>query len=83
MENYHTIEAGLTLLLHWITSTSRDTSVDDVCEYIDVGEYGLAYDAICVIFAQSNEPIPSDIRAEITTLGSLMDIDPRSWGLVL
>jgi hypothetical protein len=83
MENYHKIETRLTTLLNWITSTTHDINVDDVREYIDVGEYGLAYDALCSILSLFDAPIPADIRAEIITLGDLMNIDPRSWGLAI
>ena len=50
-----------------------------VFEFIDVGEYGLAFDSICSIVLEKNITISREIYDRLSELGKLMELNPDTW----
>jgi hypothetical protein len=83
MYDYESLERDLENIFQFLKATYPDEDLAMVREYIDVGEYGLAYDQMCITIAQRHTPLPPVLQRMLRSLGTRMKIDPRSWGVHL
>lgn len=83
MYDYDSLERDLENVFRFLKETYPDEDLAPAREYIDVGEYGLAYDQLCIIIAQRHTNLPPELKRMLRSLGTRMKIDPRSWGVPL
>jgi hypothetical protein len=77
--DYGELEARLNSLLSegggWL---SRE-EVQEVREFIDVGEYGLAFETLCGIIVEEDKSISPEVYRQLAELGGLMKMDEQAW----
>jgi hypothetical protein len=83
MYDYDALERDLETVFQFLKATYPDEDLTMAREYIDVGEYGLAYDQMCIVIAQRHTTLPPALQHILRSLGARMKIDPRSWGVQL
>ena len=85
MRNFDEIEALFTDLLTLSESALSDTERDEIQEFFDVGEYGLALRTAVAIFREEKKHATSTERHIFLRLAKLMSIDPDALmiGLLL
>lgn len=55
----------------------------EVREFIEVGEYGLAYETLCSIIEEENKTIAPDIYDQLVALGRRMEFEEEVWTKLL
>lgn len=74
---YEQLEGSLRALVTEISIlTSSETAV--IVRFLDVGEYGVAFETLCAIIKEDGRTIPEDCKAGFKSLAEQMNID-RSW----
>ncbi len=56
-----------------------ETEKSEVFEYINVGEYGLAFDAICSIVLEKNRTVTREVYDRLNEVGNAMELNPSTW----
>lgn len=67
-----TILSSLGLLL-------SEAELEEAQHFIDVGEYGLAFETLCGIIDEEQKMLPLTAYYLIDDLGKQMEIDPAIW----
>jgi hypothetical protein len=73
-EYFADVERRLFAIIDILGTGLSDAERNQVIEFIDVGEYGLALETIGEIFVESERTLPSKAYAEIMTLVSMMGL---------
>jgi len=66
-------------LLNTIFSKSE---IEEVKSFIDVGEYGIAFETLCFIIDEENKTITKEAFALIETLGTSMMLESDAWKFI-
>ncbi|WP_287157566.1 hypothetical protein [Chloroflexus sp.] len=83
MYDYDALERDLETVFAFLKAMYPDEDLTMAREFIDVGEYGLAYDEMCVVIANRRTILPPGLAHTFRSLGARMGIDPRAWGVEL
>jgi hypothetical protein len=79
MYDYRFLEQNLNAVLSTMgTRLSKEETVD-LKSYIEAGEYGVAFQYLCEILIERNQPIPPESFKTFEDLGTKMSMDPRVW----
>jgi hypothetical protein len=75
---------ALALVSEPLVRSGFQREAQDVREYVDVKEYGLALEELCSLLEQSGLPVPENAYRLLEAAGSAMlsnggDLDPRTW----
>jgi len=77
--DYEALEEGLNAINApregWLTEEERA----QVGDFIEVGEYGLAYEVLSDILDERGVAVPADIYHELVRLGRKMGLDESTW----
>ncbi|MEZ5691097.1 MAG: 2,3-bisphosphoglycerate-independent phosphoglycerate mutase [Rickettsiales bacterium] len=76
--HYSIIEDDMALLLKYSESILNDDEVDEIIEFINVGEYGEALHCFLSIVKEQNKQLADDIFPVIKKLSELMEIEDDS-----
>jgi hypothetical protein len=79
MNRFAEIEAQLRSVLAGIGQYTSTSDVEEVSEYLDVGEYGLALRTICELLTEKGSAIPSRLYQLISDIGCRMQMDSGIW----
>ena len=79
MYNYRLIENQLQAILSSLGLLLSEAELEEVQHFIDVGEYGLAFETLCGIIDEERKIIPLSVYYLIDDLGKQMEIDPAIW----
>jgi hypothetical protein len=52
---------------------------EEVNTFVDVGEYGLAFETLCAILDENQTPISGDIYILIEEIGQQMKYEPHAY----
>ncbi len=76
--NYEQLEADIRKLIMAIGILSPSESAE-VLRFVDVGEYGVAFEELCGILGEEGKLIPDDCKADFKSLADRMGIDQSWW----
>ncbi len=68
-----------------IAAISRELNIgkkdkEDIEEYLDYNEWGLAFEVLCTAIQESNIKISQEDYEIINMLGTQMELDRKLWG---
>lgn len=75
--NYEHLEVSLRSLLAENDSLSSSEKAE-IERFLEVGEYGVAFETLCAIIKEEGKTIPDNLRAGFKSLAEQMNIE-RSW----
>ena len=75
MVDYKLIEDLLVQLLSLLVDVFSDTEINEVKEFIGVGEYGLAFDTLIDIIDEESKAIPHRVLELAKQVAVSMDLD--------
>jgi hypothetical protein len=78
-EYYRDIENRLERLLRILAETLPQHDTAMMNEFVDVGEYGLAFESICYVLRQAALKLPADVSTIIQALGEMMEVNEEQW----
>lgn len=73
--NYQVIETNFYELIHSLNKKFTPEEVNEVLEFINYGEYGLALDTVVDIITEENKEIDSQSFNLLVQLSNLMSLD--------
>jgi hypothetical protein len=73
------LESGLLGLLASLDSKLAEDEKKEAREFIDAGEYGLAFETVCVCLHEKDTAVSSSEYSEIQRLGRLMELQDVTW----
>lgn len=76
--DYRELEMRLRDLLISLSGI-RSLELNEVYHFLEVGEYGLAFETICDLIREKRIEISSHAQQEIVALAGVMEIDSRWW----
>lgn len=76
-EHYQLVEAELESILAAINKTDFKGDVSWTKHFIEVGEYGLAFETLCEVIIEEGCSIPETIYQKIVNLAHRMKIDKK------
>lgn len=77
--NYELLENGLRSVVARYRGQLKAEYLNDITEFIDVGEYGEAFDLLCCVITNAQQRVPADVYETLATLGREMELDERQW----
>ena len=77
--NYELLENGLRSIVARYKGQLKAEYLKDVTDFIDVGEYGEAFDLLCSVIRNAQQRVPGDVYEMLTTLGREMQLDEKLW----
>ncbi|SHL51438.1 MafI family immunity protein [Roseibium suaedae] len=78
-EQLSVTERQLENLLGLLDKCLSEDLVQEVRQFVDVGEYGLALETVIGIFLEENIPIPEVVRSEIKECSERMGLEVSSF----
>ena len=75
--NYKNLENLLVRLLALLSEIFSNTEVQEVQEFIDVGEYGLALETLVDIVDEESKQITSEVLILVKELAEAMEMDDK------
>ena len=78
-EHYRFLEDELKSLISSHVDWLSDTERQDVVEFIDVDEYGLAYEALRYIIIQRNKTLSPESHRRLVGLARKMGMSEDAW----
>ena len=75
--NYKNLENLLVRLLALLSEKFSNTEVQEVQEFIDVGEYGLALETLVDIVDEGSKQITSEVLILVKELAEAMEMDDK------
>jgi hypothetical protein len=79
MSQFLEIDDSLRRVLKVLGASFSASEVKEVCDFLDVGEYGIALETICGIIAEERKSITSEVQALIGQIGTRMGMDSQLW----
>ena len=79
MNNYPELKLELTDVVSKSSNWLFETESKEVSDFIEVGEFGLAYETLCDIIIEEKKVIPDDIYSRLVKLGEQMEFDKTIW----
>ncbi|NJM37553.1 MAG: MafI family immunity protein [Akkermansiaceae bacterium] len=76
--DYKQLETDLRELLGAMSCFSP-SEVEEVEQFLEAGEYGLAFETFCGIAKEENKPVSNVLRPKVRALAHQMEIDPIWW----
>ncbi|MFT7879339.1 MAG: MafI family immunity protein [Sulfurimonas sp.] len=76
--NYTEIEKLLMDLLNLLTDIFNEDEIQEVKEFIDVGEYGLALDTLIDIIVEEKKQVSENVLEIIYKLARIMSLDEKT-----
>ena len=58
------------------------SEVQDIWEYIDYDEPGLAFEMLCTQLYERDAGVDAEVVARLKELGSAMRLEPRAWQIL-
>ncbi|EOV6169532.1 TPA: MafI family immunity protein [Citrobacter freundii] len=77
---YKEIETNLFNLINKLNMCFTQSEINEVVEFIEYNEYGLALDTIIDIIVEENKKINNDIFDMIIKTSNIMELDPDAIG---
>jgi hypothetical protein len=78
MNDYQKIENTLCSLLGVLADTFTESECNEVKEFIDAGEYGIALETLIDIIEEESKSIPKEALLLIKIAGECMDMDSNT-----
>ena len=78
-EHYRFLEDELKSLISSPVDWLSDTERQDVVEFIDVDEYGLAYEALRYMIIQRNKTLSPESHRRLVALARKMGMSEDAW----
>ncbi len=79
MYNYEALENKLNAVLSLLEPVLSEAELAEVRHFIEVAEYGEAFDTLCAILDEEQAPISLDVYRIIEGLASQMKYEQHSW----
>lgn len=79
MYDYLQIENKLKKVLLWLEIVLSRAEKAEVDDFINVGEYGLAFETLCFILQEKKKPISTEVYELLQDLGRQMLIEAEIW----
>jgi hypothetical protein len=79
MYDYESLEKKLRVVLSYFATKLRSELVDEIREFIEHREYGVAYELLCHLITSENQRIPPNIFKMIVELGQQMELPNDVW----
>jgi len=76
---YNSIEQKLELILSAPNISLSKIELSEIREYIDVTEYGIAFEYLCFVLCEKGLVILSQLYNVIEELGTQMELDIDVW----
>ena len=78
-EEFQRLERDIGSLLSGLAGIFTSEEIDEVHEYVDHAEYGLAFETLCAIAKEKNRIIPKECHEIFRSLVRRMQIDEEWW----
>lgn len=78
-EHYRILESGLLELIASLGSKLAEGETREAREFADAGEYGLAFETVCVCLQRNGATVSQWELSEIQRLGTLMELADETW----
>jgi hypothetical protein len=78
--NYEMLEKELQSIISFYQG---QVTLDEVADFVDFGEYGVAYDLLCSLLIQDGVTMPKQVYERFVALGKRMELDEFSWERLL
>lgn len=82
MSGSETIERRLRRIVRTLNERLPEEDVDHILEFLEVGEWGLAFETLCTQLYEYDIAVPAPILAELADLGKAMKLDPELWEIL-
>lgn len=69
------VEAALNQLLSEVGNQMAAQDQEDMRQYIDVAEYGLAFEIFCASLSNAKLPVGQDVKAKVQALAGMMRME--------
>lgn len=79
MNTFAETEASIRHLLQYLKPSFTDSEIAEVCQFLDVGEYGVALETLLFIATEEKKAISSKQYDLIDEIGRRMHMDPVLW----
>jgi len=80
--DYQAVETNLNTVMARVAPLVSEIDANDIREFVQAGEYGLAFELLCHALATGQQPISAEVYALIDTLGSQLELDSCRWELL-
>jgi hypothetical protein len=80
MSNYYRgVETDFGTILQQLVAVMTPEELKEVSQFVDVGEYGVAFEALCMILREKKVAPEKSLRVALHQLGEVMGIDRDYW----
>ena len=77
--DYGELEARLNSVLSGGEGWLSREEAEEVRGFVDVGEYGVAFETLCGIIVEEGKSISHEVYQQLAQLGRLMKLDEQTW----
>lgn len=77
--DYRNLERAITSLLESLAGVLTDSETGEVQQFLDAGEYGVAFETLCCILKDGRKAITARDAEQIRVLAEEMEIDEGYW----
>lgn len=75
MANYNLLKRELNQLLEFVSDSFTSSELNEVKEFLDAGEFGLALETLYFIIIEEDKCVSPSVRDSIEKLGELMNLE--------
>jgi hypothetical protein len=77
--DYKKLEQDILAILAALQGTLDAAEMKEVRDFVEAGEYGIAFETLCSILGDRHAPISPAVVDKLTELGQRMGIDEENW----
>jgi hypothetical protein len=77
--DYKKLEQDILAILATLQDTLDAAETKEVRDFVEPGEYGIAFETLCSILGDRRAPISPAMLDKLTDLGQRMGIDEENW----
>ena len=82
MMNVEAAETAMRGLIAELTPVLPSQELENVVEYVDAGEWGLAYEILCEQLYEHRVTVADDTMLTLRELGVFGHFDPSTWNIL-
>ncbi len=79
MHDYSALGENLIAIVGMLEVTLTPGERDEVLEFVDANELGIALETLCSILTERDAEVPSNVASLIADAGAQMHMDPGTW----
>jgi len=79
MNDFKKLENDILAILAALQDTLDDAETKEVRDFVEPGEYGVAFETLCSILGDKHAQISPTLVDKLTEVGRRMGIDEETW----